>query len=174
MPTEGLLLVARQSQPKQPAMVLLPEPNALWLRCLQHPNHWYVAVPPCDADTYLTFISLSLTLMLALGFNAMLSLLPGNTSSVYGSDISPLVMNVEMQTSSRLRVRITDANNARWEVPSSVLPRPPVSSAATNPNYKFTYTQSPFGFAVTRVSDGMPTNTTRRITERLQVAERER
>jgi hypothetical protein len=62
MPTEGLLLVARQSQPKQPAMVLLPEPNALWLRCLQHPNHWYVAVPPCDADMYLTFISLSLSL----------------------------------------------------------------------------------------------------------------
>ena len=102
----------------------------------------------------LTRSSLSLLNYLATGFQATLTLLPGNSSSTYGPDITPLLFTVELQTANRLHVMITDPNNARYQVPQSVIPRPTVSQAASNPNYALTYTSSPFGFAVTRKIDG--------------------
>ena len=42
----------------------------------------------------------------------------GKFSSVYGSNISPLVVDVTYQTEDRLHVKIYDPNNQRWEVPT--------------------------------------------------------
>ena len=35
----------------------------------------------------------------------------------YGSDITPVAMDVFYDTSSRLHIKIYDPNNERWEVP---------------------------------------------------------
>jgi alpha-D-xyloside xylohydrolase len=58
----------------------------------------------------------------------------------------------------RVRVQITDRNNDRWEVPSSLVARnePSVKSSQRlglpqEPLIKLTYTTNPFGFAVTRI-----------------------
>ncbi|CAE7821684.1 unnamed protein product, partial [Symbiodinium microadriaticum] len=52
-----------------------------------------------------------------------------------------------------VRVKITDAENARWEVPQSLVPRPSASSKATSPDYTLEYTETPFSFEVFRKSD---------------------
>ncbi len=52
-----------------------------------------------------------------------------------------------------IHVKVYDPNNVRWEIPQSILPYPaPTSHGALN--YAFSYTESPFSAAVTRLSDG--------------------
>lgn len=45
----------------------------------------------------------------------------------YPPDISPLKLQVWMETSTRLRFKITDPNHNRWEVPNVVKTPPPVN-----------------------------------------------
>ncbi|XP_011620789.1 probable alpha-glucosidase Os06g0675700 [Amborella trichopoda] len=61
-----------------------------------------------------------------------------NNSSVYGPDVHNLILQVNFETPERLRVRITDADHARWEIPASIIPRPPPHSPEViklPPNY---------------------------------------
>ncbi|CAI0460259.1 unnamed protein product [Linum tenue] len=93
-------------------------------------------------------------------------------NNFYGPDIPLLQLFIKPETEHRLRVHITDAENPRWEVPYDLLPRervPPPSSAnnveqygvVVDDNYTttygelvFSYTPDPFGFLVTRKSNG--------------------
>ncbi|KAI4386466.1 hypothetical protein MLD38_004397 [Melastoma candidum] len=105
---------------------------------------------------------------------ALLGLLQVNQkNNVYGPDIPYLQLFVKHETNDRLRVRITDAQKQRWEVPYDLLPRegpPPLSKPAipvgrtprdpiTTSDYSgsaFTvsYTANPFSFKVKRSSTG--------------------
>lgn len=73
---------------------------------------------------------------------------------------------------SRVHVYISDYDNSRWEVPQSIIPRPKATdtirnslmgTTATAADHKeikhekllaVTYTTHPFGFAITRISNG--------------------
>ncbi|XP_034161045.2 sucrase-isomaltase, intestinal [Pangasianodon hypophthalmus] len=72
--------------------------------------------------------------------------------SLFGSDILELSFVAEMQTENRLRFKITDANNARFEVPQEH-----VQSLSSSPNgplkYEFELLKSPFGVRVRRASN---------------------
>mmetsp|Transcript_34373 Transcript_34373/g.75764 ORF Transcript_34373/g.75764 Transcript_34373/m.75764 type:complete len:898 (+) Transcript_34373:22-2715(+) len=85
------------------------------------------------------------------GFSGTLSLLSG--SPTYGADIQTLSLDIVFETEDIVRVKITDASKARWEVPESVLPRPHATSRPSLLSYKFTYTASPFSFEIVRLSD---------------------
>ncbi|PAN22814.1 hypothetical protein PAHAL_4G046300 [Panicum hallii] len=87
-----------------------------------------------------------------------------------GPDVQRLSLTARLETSSRLHVRITDADHPRWEVPKDVIPREApgnvalgastgasprsrVLSAATS-DLTFTLHASPFRFTVSRRSTG--------------------
>jgi alpha-glucosidase (family GH31 glycosyl hydrolase) len=78
----------------------------------------------------------------------------GNGNPAYGPDIKELSLEVVYESEDIIRVKITDANNARWEVPESVVKRSHATSKPISSNLKFSYTESPFSFEVKRVSDG--------------------
>jgi alpha-glucosidase len=116
------------------------------------------------------------------GMSLDLQLIDPVGPAFYGKDIPQLKVDVSFQTQDRIRVKIYDPNNARWEVPTSLVSdgEIPANALASGKqkekhgcphhkgkkkgkrhhgsgldlNYRFSYTSNPFGFAVTRVSDG--------------------
>eukprot|EP01027_Heterolobosea_sp_BB2_P018479 GEZU01026024.1.p1 GENE.GEZU01026024.1~~GEZU01026024.1.p1 ORF type:complete len:326 (+),score=53.32 GEZU01026024.1:343-1320(+) len=84
------------------------------------------------------------------GYTGLLNLESG--SGPYGNDIQQLKLQVFFDTETRLHVKITDANNQRWEVPNIVQVAEP-TTAPSDTAYSIQFTQSPFGFQVIRNSD---------------------
>lgn len=87
------------------------------------------------------------------GFTGVLAVTSSPDPS-YGTAISPLSVNVSYETTDRVRITIYDPNSPRFEVPQSILPTPTPAPPASL-NYKVSYTTSPAGFAVTRLSDNV-------------------
>jgi len=75
-----------------------------------------------------------------------------NTPSWFGEDINTARVDVEFQTDSRLRIKFSDPNKARFEVPGAIASPP---SRAPNPLYAVEFVTSPvFAIRVTRRSTG--------------------
>uniref|UniRef100_A0A8D0L7P9 P-type domain-containing protein n=1 Tax=Sphenodon punctatus TaxID=8508 RepID=A0A8D0L7P9_SPHPU len=92
------------------------------------------------------------------GFEATLMRLP--SPSLFGNDIQSLLLTGEYQTANRMRFKITDPNNKRYEVPHEHV-KPFDGAAASNLNYEVNVIQNPFGITVTRKSNNnMLFNTT--------------
>ncbi|RUS71085.1 hypothetical protein EGW08_021146 [Elysia chlorotica] len=73
------------------------------------------------------------------------------TATLFPPDIETLKLQIDFQTESRLRIKIFDPENARFEPPVDV---PSGSQAVTSPQYKVKVTNSPFNIVVTRASTG--------------------
>lgn len=86
-------------------------------------------------------------------FNWIYSL-NGNGTATYGPDIQQLSLDVFSESESTVRVKITDAKLPRYEVPQSILPRTDSKIMPKNTDIKFSHTESPFSFEITRISDG--------------------
>ncbi|XP_077461287.1 lysosomal alpha-glucosidase [Stigmatopora argus] len=69
----------------------------------------------------------------------------------YPADVMTLELDVRYETDTRLRVRITDPSNSRYEVPISV---PTVTKKAERPDYAVELSEDPFGLIVRRNSTG--------------------
>eukprot|EP00771_Trimastix_marina_P002616 gnl/Trimastix_PCT/3758.p1 GENE.gnl/Trimastix_PCT/3758~~gnl/Trimastix_PCT/3758.p1 ORF type:complete len:925 (+),score=327.47 gnl/Trimastix_PCT/3758:19-2793(+) len=79
----------------------------------------------------------------------------------YGRDISPLRMEVRMETRSRVHMKIVDARHRRWEVPADdVIVAPPVTHRPREMDYHVDYSTHPFGIVITRSNGEMLFNTT--------------
>ncbi|KAJ8758786.1 hypothetical protein K2173_000507 [Erythroxylum novogranatense] len=103
-------------------------------------------------------------------------------SSVYGADVQSLSLSASFETKDRLRIRITDSKNERWEVPGDLVPlqaKPPApihftpqtsynnsqfrslleteSAVISHPKSDLVFTlhnTTPFGFTVSRKKSG--------------------
>eukprot|EP00249_Psilotum_nudum_P012649 c238_g1_i1 orf=186-2897(+) len=100
------------------------------------------------------------------GLEAVLEVI--QTSTTYGEDIPKLSLQVSYETNNRLHVHITDNDNARWEVPQTLIPRGQegnsrrihklakdnIEEKPASSELQFSHTDDPFGFAITRKSSG--------------------
>jgi len=88
------------------------------------------------------------------GWTLQLALYDGN--GYFGSDVPSLAVDISFETRHRLRVKITDPGSQRWEIPEDILPLAPSNSTlhVGDASYTVSWTTQPFGFAVTRRSDG--------------------
>jgi alpha-D-xyloside xylohydrolase len=123
---------------------------------------WNPVTPNPDNEPYCFFsnpvikgYSVSSVQNTATGLLIDLTVLDPQNQYQYGTPISSIRVLVDYDTETRLHVKIFDPNNTRWEVPQSLIPRSPPASKALSPRYAFTYTESPFGFAVTRLADNV-------------------
>jgi len=78
-------------------------------------------------------------------------------ASPSSDDIATLSLNISFGTEDNIRILISDASdNSRWQIPEAILSAQstiiPVSSDASN--LKLSYTESPFTFTISRISDG--------------------
>ncbi|KAJ6024691.1 alpha-glucosidase [Penicillium herquei] len=81
--------------------------------------------------------------------------LGGTACNIYGTDIEDLKLEIEYQTDDRIHVKIYDAAEQVYQVPTSVLPRP--DNTGANPSkadLEVTIVDYPFSFKVTRRSNG--------------------
>ncbi|KAJ3503381.1 hypothetical protein NLJ89_g8460 [Agrocybe chaxingu] len=86
------------------------------------------------------------------GLTAQL-VLRGLACNVFGNDTERLSLSVVYETRNRIHLKITDASQARYEVPESVFPRPQAQSVPSrSSNIQFNYTVSPFSFSIYRTS----------------------
>lgn len=127
--------------------------SCCWAEVDNNPNN----TPWCFSPSLAVGYMLSGMVQTPTGFKGTLSLL-GKGTNTYGPDLSALRLEAVYETVDTFRLRITDPAASRWEVPSSVLPRPSPADvpplSADQLNYEFAFTSSPFTFRVTRKSDG--------------------
>ncbi|KAK2609148.1 hypothetical protein QQS21_002375 [Conoideocrella luteorostrata] len=77
--------------------------------------------------------------------------LAGPKCNAYGTDLDDLKLDVTVETSDRVHVKIYDAAEHVYQVPESVFPRPkPAKGCSTNAALKFDYTENPFSFRILR------------------------
>ncbi|KAI6655909.1 Alpha-glucosidase [Oopsacas minuta] len=75
----------------------------------------------------------------------------------YGIAITPLQVDIYMETADRLRVKIYDPNNHRWEIPTRIVPAPnPPTNKPVYLNYNIETSElnEVFWFAVERATSG--------------------
>ena len=89
------------------------------------------------------------------GLSATLNLINGSTPGAFGPSILLLSVDIYFETQTRVRVRITDPLNPRYEVPQFALPRETTKVAASAQDYTVRVASNPFGFAVVRKMDGL-------------------
>ncbi|KAJ8522623.1 hypothetical protein ONZ45_g829 [Pleurotus djamor] len=78
-------------------------------------------------------------------------ILRGGGCHIYGPDIQQLTLKVQYETENRIHLKISDPNEARYEVPESVFPRPASQSVdGSSAAIQFNYTESPFTFSIYR------------------------
>ncbi|RXN32332.1 maltase- intestinal-like protein [Labeo rohita] len=148
-----------------------PEPNASQEKCLERGCCWETSseanVPWCFFSTSHGYSVVSQStpdstpsrandrqglmenVCFAVDIEARLTRMDAPT--LFGGDIQELNFYAEMQTENRLRLKITDANQARFEVPHEH-----VQSLTDTPSgplkYRLELTQNPFGLKVWRTS----------------------
>ena len=70
-------------------------------------------------------------------------------STIFPPDIKTLRLQIDFHTESRLRIKISDPKQARFEPPVEV---PTKAAAVAKPQYRVKVTESPFSLIITRVS----------------------
>ncbi|XP_044534936.1 maltase-glucoamylase, intestinal-like [Gracilinanus agilis] len=113
-----------------------PQKNSSVPSCFFPKNGGYkVTEGPTDTDT---------------GFTAKLRRLP--SASLFGYDITDVLLTAESQTPNRFHFKISDPNRKRYEVPHEHV-RPFTQKAASNLNYKAEVIHDPFSIKIRRTKN---------------------
>jgi len=71
--------------------------------------------------------------------------------TIYDKAIDEVGLDVEFQTEDRLRFKLYDSRNKRYEVP---VPMPKATEKAVNPKYKIEFKGDPFSLKISRKDNG--------------------
>ncbi|XP_049339266.1 sucrase-isomaltase, intestinal [Astyanax mexicanus] len=131
-----------------------PEPGASQLRCQQRGCCWnpldQTNVPWCYFPRNHGYTVISEKRLDSR--NVQVSLKRMDSPSLYGADIVDLSFTAEMQTENRLRFKITNLKNDRFEVPHEHIKS--LTSSPNGPlNYELEVVHNPFGVRVRRASN---------------------
>jgi alpha-glucosidase (family GH31 glycosyl hydrolase) len=131
------------------------EQQCLSSNCCWNPAGEDSTIPWCFKKAGVSSYSVEDMKRTSFGYTGMLNLVSDDTG--YGTALSQLKLEVVYESASTFRVRINDANNARYEIPQAVISRqkvedvPPMEESELA--YEFTYSASPFTFKVVRKED---------------------
>ncbi|KAG8511483.1 Sucrase-isomaltase, intestinal, partial [Galemys pyrenaicus] len=112
-----------------------PHNNSISPWCFFASNHGYQAETPTTTRA---------------GLEAKLRRI--STPTLFGSDIDNVLLTTQSQTRNRLRFKITDPNNRRYEVPHQFV-KEFTGTAASDTLYEVKVTQNPFSIKVIRKSN---------------------
>lgn len=76
-----------------------------------------------------------------------------SSPTLFGDDITNLLLTTQSQTANRFRFKITDPNNQRYEVPHQFVNKDFSGPPASNPLYDVKITENPFSIKVIRKSN---------------------
>lgn len=86
------------------------------------------------------------------GFNGTLTFVSGTETCPYGMAISPLFIEVTEVQTHTLRVKVSDPNNTRWEVPDVLTPDfDAAEPSSLVSQFDIAYETSPFRLILTRI-----------------------
>jgi len=137
-----------------------PEADASEASCLQRNCHWcpidnptYANTPWCYLPENYGYKMNGLAVETPIGWRVNLTR-SSQDSTYFGEDFNEVTIDVEFWEDHHLRVKAYPTNTVRYEVPLPLKVSPP-NSAAANPEYEVTFTDSPaFSFKVIRKSSG--------------------
>jgi len=111
-------------------------------------------IPWCYSNGINSEYSLSQLSPTDYGLQGILTISKGQ-NSIYGEDIKTLKMEFLIENENYFRLKITDPNDARWEVPSQYSDRPTKTHKVNENDIKYTWeiNDNPFTIKVIRKSD---------------------
>ena len=153
------LTLAQECLPDDLRVDCHPDPNATPERCLARGCISCPASIP-DRNTPTCFFPPSYGYSMVgdpintgHGFLINLQRKQNQSQTLFGNDVEQLVLEVDFQSDYRLRVKISDKNKPRWEVPLVI--DPSKQNLTDNPLYSVEFSKEPsFSFKIIRKSSG--------------------
>jgi alpha-glucosidase (family GH31 glycosyl hydrolase) len=113
----------------------------------------FLLVVVCSAQSNYGHYTSSVLTATTYGLESTLTWVPGPDPSPFDPPIQTLSLGVYFYGQFTVRVKITDPNNKRWEIPGIISPDEPIYISPYDYDFDVNYQQDPFSLTITRKSN---------------------